>query len=188
MNRKTLGLAAGALVAAIAVPGLAQAQSAFTTDLVNLRAGPGYDYPVVFAIQPNQPLVSHGCLGDWSWCDVSFNGYRGWMAGQYIVYAYDNRNVPVIEYGPRYNVPVVTFDFDTYWDSYYRGRPWYSERTRWHDYYRGHPPTYQARRHDDDHDGIANRYDRDRDGDGIPNRYDRDRDGDGIPNWRDHRD
>jgi len=28
-------------------------------------------------------------------------------------------------------------------------------------------------RRDEDHDGIPNRYDRDRDGDGVPNRYDR---------------
>ena len=27
--------------------------------------------------------------------------------------------------------------------------------------------------HDQDHDGVPNRYDRDRDGDGVPNRYDR---------------
>jgi hypothetical protein len=27
--------------------------------------------------------------------------------------------------------------------------------------------------HDQDRDGVPNRYDRDRDGDGVPNRYDR---------------
>jgi hypothetical protein len=27
--------------------------------------------------------------------------------------------------------------------------------------------------HDEDRDGVPNRYDRDRDGDGVPNRYDR---------------
>jgi hypothetical protein len=27
-------------------------------------------------------------------------------------------------------------------------------------------------RHDQDHDGIPNRFDRDRDNDGVPNRYD----------------
>ena len=33
-----------------------------------------------------------------------------------------------------------------------------------------HPPRAV---HDEDRDGIPNRYDRDRDGDGVPNRYDR---------------
>lgn len=32
---------------------------------------------------------------------------------------------------------------------------------------------WQRRAHDQDRDGIPNRYDRDRDGDGVPNRYDR---------------
>jgi WXXGXW repeat (2 copies) len=42
-------------------------------------------------------------------------------------------------------------------------------------------------RGDTDHDGIPNRFDRDRDGDGIRNRADRDRDGDGVPNRYDRR-
>ena len=33
-----------------------------------------------------------------------------------------------------------------------------------------HPPRAV---HDEDRDGVPNRYDRDRDGDGVPNRYDR---------------
>ena len=183
--KKTLGLAAGALVAAVAVPSLAQAQNAFTNEFVNLRAGPGYDYPVVFAVQAQQPINSYGCLNDWSWCDVTVNGYRGWMAGQYIVYAYNNRYVPVAEYGPRYRVPVVSFNFGTYWDSYYRGRPWYSERARWESYDRDHRVRSVR---DRDRDGIPDRVDRDKDGDGIANRYDRDRDGDGIPNRYDRHD
>ena len=114
--KKAIGLAAGLVLAAIAAPNLAQAQTAFTTTLVNLRAGPGFDYPVVFPVPENAPVQSYGCLNDWSWCDVSVNGYRGWMDGQYIVYAYENRRVPVYEYGPRYNLPVVTFEFGSYWD------------------------------------------------------------------------
>jgi hypothetical protein len=39
------------------------------------------------------------------------------------------------------------------------------ERERW--------DRHEARRWDEDRDGIPNRYDRDRDGDGVPNRYDR---------------
>lgn len=196
---KTFSLAAGVLLAAVAVPSLAQAQNAFTTDLVNLRAGPGFEYPVVFAVPERQPINSYGCLNDWSWCDVTVNGYRGWMAGQYIVYSYNNRYVPVAEYGPRYRVPVVSFNFGTYWDTHYRGRPWYSERTRWERYDRDHRGNV-ARRDTDrdgvsnnrdkdiDGDGIRNSRDRDIDGDGIRNKWDRDKDGDGVPNKRDRHD
>jgi hypothetical protein len=52
----------------------------------------------------------------------------------------------------------------------------------------------QWRRHDRDHDGIPDRYDRnnnsarrDQDRDGVPDRFDKDRDGDGIPNGADRR-
>jgi len=41
---------------------------------------------------------------------------------------------------------------------------WVYEQARWNRY---------SPRGDMDHDGVPNRYDRDRDGDGIPNRYDR---------------
>jgi uncharacterized protein YraI len=189
------GVATGALVAALALPGAAQAQNAFTTELVNLRAGPSYDYPVVFEVPPNAAVNSHGCIRDWSWCDVTVGGYRGWMAGQYIVYAYENRRIPIYEYGPRYNVPVVTFNVGTYWDSYYRDRPWYRDRVRWErSDYRGdrgdtrNGDYRNSKNGDRDHDGIRNRNDRDIDGDGVPNKYDRDKDGDGIPNKYDRHD
>src|SRR5450830_1835351 len=41
---------------------------------------------------------------------------------------------------------------------------WYHEQARWN---------RLSPRGDMDHDGVPNRYDRDRDGDGVPNRYDR---------------
>jgi uncharacterized protein YraI len=131
---KVLGVAAGVLLTAIAVPSLAQAQNAYTTEFVNLRAGPGLDYPVVFEVPPSQPLDSYGCLSDWSWCDVSVGGYRGWMAGQFIAYAYENNYVPLYVYGPRYHVPIISFNFVSYWDRWYSDRPWYHDRDRWSHY------------------------------------------------------
>jgi uncharacterized protein YraI len=78
-------------------------------------------------------------LDDWSWCDVSVDGYRGWMAGDYIAYASNGNYVPVYDYGPRYGVPIVTFNFVTYWDRWYRDRPWYRDRSYWAHYdWRGH--------------------------------------------------
>ena len=56
---------------------------------------------------------------------------RGWVAGNELAYFYQQRYVPVVEYGPRIGLPIVVFSFDTYWDRYYRGRPFYGERTRW---------------------------------------------------------
>lgn len=51
--------------------------------------------------------------------------------------------------------------------SYYREQQYRQDR---------HHPRWDRdhrQRHDRDHDGIPNRFDRDRDGDGVPNRYDR---------------
>jgi uncharacterized protein YraI len=186
MNKK-LALAAGLTLAAFAAPSLAQAQNAFTTDYVNLRAGPGLEYPVVFAVQPSQPLTSYGCLDDWSWCDVSVDGYRGWMVGDFISYAYGGSYVPVAVYGPRYHLPIITFEFGTYWDRYYRDRPWYHDRDRWASYdwrrnawngpndWRGRHDwdRWDGRRDNDRRDNNDHRDNNDRrDGDRHDNRWD----------------
>jgi uncharacterized protein YraI len=147
--KKALGIAVGALVAAVAVPSLAQAQTAYTTTYVNLRTGPGFEYPIVLAVPAQAPLDTYGCLNDWSWCDVSFNGYRGWMAGDYIAYVRDDRWIPVYDYGPRYSIPIITFSFGTYWDTYYRDRPWYRDRDRWSRYDRDHHDDHRPPQHRD---------------------------------------
>ena len=62
-----------------------------------------------------------------------------------------------------------------YQDGYYdRGRQWHSWRDgRERNWYRArYNHSYRSMRHDRDHDGIPNRFDRDRDNDGVPNRYD----------------
>jgi len=62
-----------------------------------------------------------------------------------------------------------------YRDGYYdRSHSWHSWRNaREHNWYRAHyARSYRGIRHDRDHDGIPNRFDRDRDNDGVPNRFD----------------
>jgi hypothetical protein len=62
-----------------------------------------------------------------------------------------------------------------YQDGYYdRSHNWHHWRNaRDHRWYRAHyAQSYRGMRHDRDHDGIPNRFDRDRDNDGVPNRYD----------------
>jgi len=142
--KKLLGLAAGLTLAAVAAPSLAQAQNAYTTDYVNLRAGPGLEYPVVFEVAQGQPLESYGCLDGYSWCDVSVNGYRGWIAGEFIQYAYNGGYEPLYVYGPRYHVPIISFSFVSYWDTHYRNYRWYSYRDNWSHY------DWRSRRWDDD--------------------------------------
>jgi hypothetical protein len=62
---------------------------------------------------------------------------------------------------------------DGYYDRHHRWHRWRHARER--EWYREHYVNqYRGMRHDRDHDGI-------------PNRFDRDRDNDGVPNWRDSR-
>jgi hypothetical protein len=63
-----------------------------------------------------------------------------------------------------------------YNDGYYdRGHRWHNWRNaREHRYYRtNYGGSYRGMRHDQDHDGIPDRIDRDRDGDGVSNYRDR---------------
>ena len=56
---------------------------------------------------------------------------------------------------------------------YVQPRPYYPDSRYRHEWRERHYSDHRRGRHDQDRDGIPNRYDRDRDGDGVPNRYDR---------------
>ncbi|WP_159347544.1 SH3 domain-containing protein [Roseomonas harenae] len=162
--------AAAALLLALSNP--ASAAPGFATGNVNLRAGPGTNYPQVTVVPAGAPVEIIGCLGGYSWCDVGFGQVRGWVSANYLQYLYENRRVPLPEYAPRVGLPVVTFSFGDYWGSHYRGRSWYADRDRWGGpppraafreprrdprpghgpEWRGGPPDRQADRRDDRHD------------------------------------
>ena len=55
---------------ALALPLAATAQQAFTRGGVDLRAGPGDNYPLVASLAPGQPLQVMGCTNGYGWCDV----------------------------------------------------------------------------------------------------------------------
>ena len=48
--------------ALLAVPVLASAQQAFTSQYVNMRAGPAADYPVVTTLPQGTSLMVQGCV------------------------------------------------------------------------------------------------------------------------------
>ncbi|RAX43352.1 SH3 domain-containing protein [Rhizobium tropici] len=125
-------LAASLLAAFIALPAVAEAAEGFATANVNMRSGPSTAYPAVTMIPVGAPLQINGCLNETPWCDVSFYGGRGWVAGRYIQATYQSRRIYV---GPQYyrplGIPTVVFNFDDYWGRYYRGRDFYRDRDRW---------------------------------------------------------
>ena len=129
---KTILLATAALIGALGLPAIAEAASGVSTANVNMRSGPSTAYPAVTLIPIGAPLRINGCLADLPWCDVSFAGGRGWVAGRYVQAVYQQRRIYV---GPQYyrplGIPTVTFDLDNYWDRNYRGRDFYRDRDRW---------------------------------------------------------
>jgi len=134
MKRLTrLALASLSLASmSLAFPALAQAADAYVTGNVYLRAGPDPDYPLIDQIPAGTEVDVLGCTDGWEWCDVIVFGDRGWIAGNYIEYEYEDRPVLVPEYGPQIGIPIVTFVIGDYWDHYYRSRPFYRDRDRWY--------------------------------------------------------
>lgn len=120
-----------------ALPDPAQAQ-ARTTTAVNLRAGPGVEYPIVAWLPQATRVEVHGCVERYEWCDVTAPDVRGWVHAAYLAYPYRNRPVPIITYGALIGLPIIIFSIGPYWDDHYRNRPWYSQRPRWE--HRGPPP------------------------------------------------
>lgn len=120
-------------IAAIAV-GLshgAQAYQVFITSGASMLAGPGSDYPSVADISQGEPVQVIGCTEGYVWCDISFQGYRGWFDGRFLGAPSNGMRVPLLSFGGEAGVPVESFSVEDYWDRFYRDRPFYRDRARW---------------------------------------------------------
>ena len=106
LRTKLLGAGAALLLstgAALAVPATAQ------TDL-NVRSGPGTQYPVVGSIQGGETVDAGACTG--GWCRVSFSGGTGWASRSYLAMG------GAVAPGPAVAVAPYVYD-DDYYDGYY---------------------------------------------------------------------
>lgn len=86
-------LGAAALTLALAGPAAALTATA-DTDL-NLRTGPGENYPVATVIAASTAVDVQGCLAGSSWCQVTYNGQQGWASSSYLSTL---SNMPVVTY------------------------------------------------------------------------------------------
>jgi uncharacterized protein YraI len=144
MSFKSVGTLA--VIGFLSLPGIAMAGSlAVATTNVNVRAGPDIGYPVVDVARAGDEVYVYGCLERRSWCDVDYDGLRGWISSNYLAF-YDGGYRYV---GPqavyRMRAPVITFSFGTYWDRHYRSRSFYRDRSRWEHFYHGRPRAERPR-------------------------------------------
>ena len=118
----------------LAFSALAYAQDGYVTGNVNLRAGPDPSYPLVDQLPAGTGVSVQGCTSGWEWCDVinQNDGNRGWIAGNFIQYEYQEQPVLLSDYGAQIGIPIVAFSLGLYWDNYYRGRPFYGQREQWY--------------------------------------------------------
>jgi uncharacterized protein YraI len=117
MSRSTLSRCF--IVLLLLLPMRALAQSAVTSQAVNVRAGPDRVFPLVTWLPRGTPVQVIGCTSGWRWCDIVTGRTRGWVYSRYLMNWFRNRS------------PIITFSVGSYWDLHYRGRPWYSNRSGW---------------------------------------------------------
>lgn len=100
---------AGAVLVASA--GLANAEMAATavSDL-NVRAGPGPQYPSVGVAPRGSSTYLDGCIQGSRWCRVDVNGVRGWVYAEYLQVQHEGAPVVVEQNQATLGVPVVTYE------------------------------------------------------------------------------
>lgn len=105
-------------VAMMTMPALAQSGGpaiAYTTANLNMRAGPGTNYPVLATVPQGGGVTVFGCTANFSWCDAAFANVKGWVSGKYLSYgvqgSYYGRPIPsagvyigVPRYGSNYPI------------------------------------------------------------------------------------
>jgi len=78
-----------------------------TTDL-NVRAGPGSQYPVVGVIGAGQATVIDGCIQGSKWCSVANEGGKGWVFSDYLTAEFGGSPVVLSSRPADSGVSVVT--------------------------------------------------------------------------------
>ena len=110
MRVKTI-LCAATIVAAGIVPnaGFAAATAIATADL-NIRTGPGPDYPVIGAIRYNEQATILGCIDGSLWCQVTYGGRQGWAYSRYLTTQVSGNTVILAERRAEVGVPTIRYE------------------------------------------------------------------------------
>ncbi len=130
--RYIVTIAALAAAGILSVPAAAQTKPSLATRAARLHAGPLIEFPVVRDVRRGATVGVHGCLDDWSWCDVTYRTDRGWIPADALDIGQHGESGAV---AANSDIEVTAFTFEPYWRSHYRGRRFYSQRQFWRNRY-----------------------------------------------------
>lgn len=98
---------AGALLAGLLISGQAMAATAFATAHLNIRTGPGEQFPISGKMRWNQRGEVSGCVADYSWCHIATPNGIGWASGEYLILDTSRGTETVQQFGAKSGIPVV---------------------------------------------------------------------------------
>ena len=104
-------LAAGAMLAAN--PAAHAEMSATTLTDLNVRAGPGPQYPAVGVATRGSAAVLDGCMEGSNWCRIDVNGLRGWAYARYLATDMGGTTAVIQERRTELSVPTVAYEGET---------------------------------------------------------------------------
>jgi uncharacterized protein YraI len=95
MNKRHV-MGAGAALLMSAGAALAQSGVTATTDL-NVRGGPGPQYPVIGVLNAGQSAALTGCIDGSKWCSIDDGGQTGWVFSDYLTGEFGGQQVVLTE-------------------------------------------------------------------------------------------
>ena len=102
-----IGLASLAGAALIAGSALAVPAVFSPTGHLNVRSGPGFQYPVVAQMPANTRFPVTGCIQDYSWCSVVVGNVTGWASAPYLVTDAGGKPTNLQVSGAQLGIPIV---------------------------------------------------------------------------------
>ncbi|WP_244616127.1 DUF1236 domain-containing protein [Rhizobium sp. RU20A] len=92
-----------------ALPAEAAISATATTDL-NIRSGPGPQYPAVGLAGRGSAVLVDGCIEGSRWCQVDVNGTRGWAYSTYLAADEGGTTVVIENERAALAIPTVTYE------------------------------------------------------------------------------
>ncbi|RUU27205.1 DUF1236 domain-containing protein [Mesorhizobium sp. M6A.T.Ce.TU.016.01.1.1] len=119
MKRILLPAVAGALVA-ISGAALADTAVSAVADL-NVRAGPGPQYPVIGTLAAGQSATLEGCIQNSKWCTIAEANGQGWIYSDYVTADFGGNDVVLTRRPADAGIAIVEAPADMDYDDTYTG-------------------------------------------------------------------